>query len=74
MEETKLIGQVSWFDEKKGFGVINYQNNDAELGVTQYFAHHSEIQVNNNVFKALYKDEYVNFTHFYDDEKKKINC
>ena len=56
MEETKLIGQVSWFDEKKGFGVINYQTSD-DNEVKQYFAHHSEIYLTNNIFKALYKDE-----------------
>lgn len=72
MEETKLVGQVSWFDEKKGFGVINYQNNDKELGVTQYFAHHSEISSTNNIFKALYKDETVEFIHFFDESKKKL--
>lgn len=72
MNENKLIGQVSWFDEKKGFGIINYQNNDTELGITQYFAHHSEISVDNNIYKALYKDEFVEFTHHYDEEKNKL--
>ena len=72
MNNIKLKGQVSWFDEKKGFGVINYQNNDTELGVTQYFVHHSEIYVDNNVFKALYKDEYVSFIHSYDENKGKL--
>ena len=72
MNEIKLIGQVSWFDEKKGFGIINYQNNDTESGVTQYFAHHSEIYVDNNIYKALYKDEFVEFTHYCDEEKNKL--
>lgn len=67
----KLKGQVSWFDEKKGFGVIHYNesNNDK---VQEYFVHHSEIYVNNNVFKALYKDEYVSFIHSYDENKGKL--
>ncbi len=69
MEETKLIGQVSWFDEKKGFGVINYQDDNE---VKQYFAHHSEICLTNNIFKALYKDETVEFIHYYDESKKKL--
>ncbi len=72
MENIKLKGQVSWFDEKKGFGIINYQNNDTELGITQYFAHHSEICVNSNIFKALYKDEYVEFYHHFDENKNKL--
>ena len=72
MTEIKLVGKVSWFDEKKGFGVINYQNNDTELGITQYFAHHSEICVNNSIFKALYKDENVEFIHYLDNEKNKL--
>ena len=34
----KLIGKVEWFDSKKGFGVIKYEDKE-------YFAHHSEIKI-----------------------------
>ena len=43
---TKLKGQVGWFDEKKGFGVIIYKDDET---TKEYFAHHSEINVNKNV-------------------------
>lgn len=53
-DTNKVIGNVEWFDEKKGFGVINANDN-------QIFAHHSEIQVNNNIFKYLKENEMVEF-------------
>ena len=49
----KLIGKVLWFDEKKGFGVIKYEDKE-------YFAHHTEIKVSTkqmNLHKSLSKDD-----------------
>lgn len=72
MNENKLIGQVSWFDEKKGFGVIHYQGQSTDKNeVIDYFAHHSEICVDNNIFKALYKEENVEFVPYFDQQKNK---
>ena len=71
MTETRLTGQVQWFNEKKGFGVINFKDND---DIKEYFAHHSEIKVNNNSFKALYQNESVEFTHSYNEDKKKLTA
>lgn len=71
MNEVKLKGKVEWFDEKKGFGVIHYKEQDSDA-TKEYFAHHSEINVNNSVFRALYVDEIVEFIHFYNENKKKL--
>ncbi len=65
MSSINLRGTVSWFDEKKGFGVILHEDKE-------YFAHHSEICVDNNIFKALYKQEHVEFIHYHDQEKNKL--
>ena len=69
MDQTKLKGQVGWFDEKKGFGVIIYKDDEK---TKEYFAHHSEINVDKNVFRALYQDEDVEFIHSYNEDKKKL--
>ena len=69
MVETRIIGKVEWFDEKKGFGVISHMDNQE---TKEYFAHHSEINVNKNVFRALYQDEDVEFIHSYNEDKKKL--
>jgi len=64
---NKVQGKVSWFNEKKGFGVISFQNQE-------YFAHHSEIKVDNSIFKALYVDELVEFqTHEVDSKLIALN-
>ncbi len=70
MDEKKIKGQVKWFDEKKGFGVINYKEENESI--KEYFAHHSEINVSNNLFRALYENENVEFFHSYNEEKKKL--
>lgn len=61
----KLNGKVGWFDEKKGFGIIKYQDKE-------YFAHHSEIKINKDVYKALQQNEDVEFEHSYNEVKKKL--
>ena len=62
MSENKIIGKVSWFNEKKGFGVLKCEDKE-------YFAHHTEIKVNNNVFKILYENEDVEFFPSQKDSK-----
>ena len=62
----KLIGKVEWFDSKKGFGVIKYEDKE-------YFAHHTEIKVNqSNLHKSLSQNESVEFEHSYNESKKKL--
>ena len=62
MNDNKLTGKVSWFNEKKGFGVILHQEKE-------YFAHHSEINVGEDLFRALYENEEVEFLPFEKDKK-----
>jgi cold shock CspA family protein len=70
MNGKKLNGTVIWFDEKKGFGIIHYKEDNEKP--KQYFAHQSEINVKNDIFRALYEDENVEFIHSYNEEKKKL--
>ena len=51
---SRLTGKISWFNQKKGFGVI--LSNEKE-----YFVHHSEIQTKTNLFKDLKVNEEVEF-------------
>ncbi len=65
-----IIGKVAWFDEKKGFGVIKYEDGD---NTKEYFAHHSEIKIKQiNIHKSLSQNEEVEFETSYDDVKKKL--
>jgi len=50
--ETKVNGTVRWFNTKKGFGFINYNNQD-------WFIHHKNI--NGEGFKNLLPDQNVSF-------------
>ena len=59
-------GKVAWFNEKRGFGLI--QVNDKEL-----FAHHTEIKTSNNVFKVLQENEIVEFSIIEVTDKKTGN-
>ena len=67
----KIIGKVEWYNEKKGFGVIHYKD-EGNKKIKEYFAHHSEISVNKDIFRALYENENVEFIHSYNKEKKKL--
>jgi CspA family cold shock protein len=56
MEGTQRhIGRVKWFNNKNGFGFINYNGGDI-------FVHHSALVVSENQFKYLVEGEYVEFT------------
>ena len=54
-ETTRVIGRVKWFNNKNGFGFINYNGGDI-------FVHHSALVVQENQFKYLVEGEYVEFT------------
>jgi CspA family cold shock protein len=51
----RVIGRVKWFNNKNGFGFINYNGGDI-------FVHHSALVVPENQFKYLIEGEYVEFT------------
>jgi CspA family cold shock protein len=57
MTDNKVLGEVIWFDPKRGFGFIEWQQN----GVRQkdLFVHFSDIECEG--FKTLYKGQKVSF-------------
>lgn len=57
MSDEKFIGEVAWFDPKRGFGFILWEKD----GVKQkdMFVHFSDVTVEG--FKTLYKHQKVSF-------------
>lgn len=55
----KYIGQVKWFQDKRGYGFITIcAGNEQD---TDVFIHHSGIRPLNSMYKTLRKGEYVQF-------------
>lgn len=54
-ENTRYKGEVEWFNEKRGFGLVKLDNKDI-------FIHHSEIKVPNDKFKFLAPNESIEFS------------
>ena len=52
------IGQVVWFDRKKGFGFVKVVNPESELFEKELFIHYTSIQCESS-FKILYPGETV---------------
>jgi len=52
------VGQVVWFDRKKGFGFVKVVNPESELFEKELFIHYTSIQCDNS-FKILYPGETV---------------
>lgn len=63
---SKNTGIVQWFNDKRGFGVIKYNNQEI-------FAHHSEINTDSENFKVLYENEQVEFD-LITDHKGRVNA
>ena len=55
---TKLLGCVKWFNNKRGYGFVTYNDNSTEHDV---FVHHSGIQPINSQYRTLTTGEYVSF-------------
>lgn len=57
-EDNKFIGEVLWFDPKRGYGFIGWSKED---GVQQkdLFVHFSDVSCEG--FKTLYKHQKVSF-------------
>jgi len=56
-EETRHIGQVKFFNVKRGFGFVE----DVE-SKEAYFLHFSEINPSTNVWKVVHENEFVEFS------------
>jgi len=57
----KEVGNVIWFDQKKGFGFIRIINPDSEYHQKELFVHYTSIESLNR-FKKLYPGENVSLT------------
>lgn len=63
-ESKKYIGQAKWFNDKCGYGFINYPfgKEGIENGSKDIFVHYSNITPKTeNTYKALHTGEYVEF-------------
>ena len=61
MDENRIIGCVSWFDSKKGYGFVKVLTPDHKKNGSDIFIHFSNIQVNDNEYKVVYPGEYIEF-------------
>ena len=66
---TNEIGQVLFFDHKKGWGFIKILKSDHGHEGEEIFTHFSSIQCE-NTFKKLYPGENVSLNIFYDKDEK----
>ena len=57
----KEVGNVIWFDQKKGFGFIRIINPESEYHAKELFVHYTSIESQNR-FKKLYPGENVSLT------------
>ena len=55
----RLIGRVKWFNNKAGYGFITVT--DGSHSGSDFFVHHSAIDVENQQYKYLVQGEYVEF-------------
>jgi cold shock CspA family protein len=55
----RLIGRVKWFNNKAGYGFITVT--DGSHSGSDYFVHHSAVDVENQQYKYLVQGEYVEF-------------
>ena len=68
---VRFMGQVDWFNVKKGYGFIKVLNSDEVSGST-LFCHQSNISpVNDSTFRKLFPGEYVSFDVVSKDDNKK---
>tara|TARA_A100001015_G_C14960713_1_gene700749 strand:+ start:784 stop:1314 length:531 start_codon:yes stop_codon:yes gene_type:complete len=51
---SRLKGKVKWFNKKKGFGILIYDNEE-------FYIHHSEIKSTSKNIKELFENELVEF-------------
>lgn len=57
MTDNKILGDVIWFDPKRGFGFIEWEKNGEKQ--KDLFVHFSDIECEG--FKTLYKGQKVSF-------------
>jgi cold shock CspA family protein len=60
MTENREIGNVLWFDQKKGYGFVKVTRPESEILDKEIFLHYTNIQSENN-FKKLFPGENISF-------------
>ena len=68
---VRMIGNVNWFDSKKGYGFINVVTPDNDNSGKDIFVHFTSINVE-STYKKLYPGEYVEFT--IDERDNRLCC
>lgn len=67
-----ITGQVKWFNTKTGFGFITCLT--GEQKDNDIFVHHSDLNVNSDVYRYLVMGEYVTFEVMETDDEHKIKA
>ena len=57
---NQFVGKVKWFNNKSGYGFITFVNSN-EHKDKDIFAHHSSLNVKDEIYKYLVQGEYVEF-------------
>ena len=61
-ENSRIYGQVKWFNTKAGYGFITVCKNYGNLSGKDIFVHYTAISVVNSQYKYLVQGEYVEFS------------
>ena len=57
---TQYVGKVKWFNNKSGYGFVTFIDTSDFKG-KDIFAHHSSLNVKDEIYKYLVQGEYVEF-------------
>jgi cold shock CspA family protein len=57
---NQFVGKVKWFNNKSGYGFITFINSK-DKNNKDIFAHHSSLNVKDEIYKYLVQGEYVEF-------------
>lgn len=58
---SRAIGNVKWYDSKKGYGFVTLVTPDSENTGNDVFVHYSNINVSDGNYKRLFPGEYIEF-------------
>jgi len=61
MGNDRVIGSVTWFDGKKGYGFVRVKTPGLDKTNTDIFLHFSNIMVDDRDYKVVYPGEYIEF-------------
>jgi CspA family cold shock protein len=57
---NQYVGKVKWFNNKSGYGFVTFIDSSDFKG-KDVFAHHSSLNVKDEIYKYLVQGEYVEF-------------